>query len=158
MKHTKRARSTAPRCPYCGSHSILRSADGIYRSNHNHTMLYVCRNYPSCDSYVRVIPGTRQPMGTLANGKLRALRHEAHHYFNKLYTQGSMTREDAYQWLSAVLGIPMSQTHIGLLGEYYCQLVIAESQKVLNLPETKNHSQTGFHRHIPQKSVKNPVV
>ena len=37
---------TAPRCPYCGSHTILRSADGIYRENARNDMLYVCKNYP----------------------------------------------------------------------------------------------------------------
>ena len=41
---------TAPRCPYCGSHTILRSADGIYRENARNDMLYVCKNYPACDS------------------------------------------------------------------------------------------------------------
>ncbi|MDG6146488.1 DUF3268 family zinc-finger domain-containing protein, partial [Lactococcus formosensis] len=45
------------RCPYCGSTVELRSADGIYKENKNHTMLYVCRNYPVCDAYVRVHPG-----------------------------------------------------------------------------------------------------
>ena len=44
----------APRCPYCGSHTILRSADGIYRENSRNEMLYVCKNYPACDAYVRV--------------------------------------------------------------------------------------------------------
>ena len=29
----------APRCPYCGSHTILRSADGIYRENSRNEML-----------------------------------------------------------------------------------------------------------------------
>ena len=54
---------TAPRCPYCGSHTILRSADGIYRENARNDMLYVCKNYPVCDSYVRVQRGTKIPAG-----------------------------------------------------------------------------------------------
>ena len=45
------------RCPYCGSSVIYRSADGIYRDNPKHTMLYVCSRYPACDSYVRVHAG-----------------------------------------------------------------------------------------------------
>lgn len=53
---------TAPRCPYCGSHTILRSADGIYRENARNDMLYVCKNYPVCDSYVRVQRGTKIPL------------------------------------------------------------------------------------------------
>ena len=95
-------------------------------------MLYVCSRFPACDSYVRVHPGTKIPMGTMANRQLRALRNEAHHYFDQLYKRGLMSKEDAYQWLASILAAPMGQAHIGLLGEYYCRQVIAESKKVLN--------------------------
>ena len=84
------------RCPYCGSHIILRSADGIYKNNNSGTMLYVCSRYPACDAYVRVLPGTKTPVGSLANGNLRALRREAHKYFDRLYMTGIMNRNEAY--------------------------------------------------------------
>ncbi len=64
----KRARNRVPRCPYCGSPGVLRSANGIYKDNLQNAMLYVCKRYPVCDAYVRVHPGTRLPMGTLATG------------------------------------------------------------------------------------------
>ena len=83
---------TAPRCPYCGSHTILRSADGIYRENARNDMLYVCKNYPVCDSYVRVQRGTKIPLGTVANRELRELRAEAHRQFDKLYKHGYMSK------------------------------------------------------------------
>lgn len=35
-----------------------------------------------------------------------------------------MTRNGAYRWLSARLGLPMDATHIGNMGEYYCRQVI----------------------------------
>ena len=95
-------------------------------------MLYVCSRFPSCDSYVRVHPGTKTPMGTMANRELRILRNEAHRAFDQLHKRGLMTREDAYRWLASVLGVPMGQAHIGCLGEYYCRRVIEESEKVLN--------------------------
>ena len=132
MKKKQRAQRTSPRCPYCGSHSVLKSADGIYRNNSRNTMLYVCSRFPTCDSYVRVHPGTKVPMGTMANRELRALRNETHHYFDQLYKKGHMSKKDAYQWLASILAAPMGQAHIGLLGEYYCRLVIEESKKVLN--------------------------
>ena len=91
----KRAQNTAPRCPYCGSHSVLRSADGIYRCNDKNTMLYVCSRYPACDSYVRVHPGTKIPVGTMANQELRALRNEAHRNFDQLHKKGLMSKEDS---------------------------------------------------------------
>lgn len=130
-KKRSRARNQAPRCPYCGSTSILRSAEGIYRDNSRNTMLYVCRNYPACDAYVRAQPGSHLPVGTMANGKLRALRKDAHRYFDQLYKRGLMTKEEAYHWLADTLATPMDRAHIGLLGEYYCGVVIQESQKLL---------------------------
>ena len=37
---------TAPRCPYCGSHTILRSADGIHRVVLAHVEHVVARIFP----------------------------------------------------------------------------------------------------------------
>ena len=111
--------------------SVLRSADGIYHENHSHTMLYVCSNYPRCDAYVRTHPGTNIPVGTLANHELRTLRNQAHHYFDQLYLSGLMSKQDAYLWLAGLLQVPLSKAHIGFLGEYYCNEVIAESKKLL---------------------------
>ena len=90
MKHKKKRKGVvnyAPRCPYCGSTTVYRSATGIYKSNPNDVMLYVCTNYPNCDAYVQTQKGTAIPLGEMANGELRALRNQAHRYFNKLYLQ-----------------------------------------------------------------------
>ena len=103
-------------------------------------MLYVCRNYPACDAYVRVQPGSNLPMGTMANGKLRALRREAHFYFDQLYKRSIMTKDEAYLWLAEILAVPMSRAHIGMMGEYYCGLVIAESKKLLQHYRAKNEA------------------
>lgn len=119
------------RCPYCGSSVKFRSADGIYRDNSNRTMLYVCSHYPECDSYVRVHTGTRVPVGSMANKKLRTLRKTAHEYFDQLYQSGLMDKQAAYQWLSDLIAAPLSEAHIGYLGEYYCQVVIDECRKLL---------------------------
>ena len=129
--------STGMRCPYCGSTVILRSADGIYRSNKDHTMLYVCSKYPVCDAYVRTHPGTSIPVGTLANRDLRALRKEAHQSFDQLYLSGLMSKQDAYLWLAELLQAPLSQAHIGYLGEYYCRQVIEASKALLDQQKRK---------------------
>ncbi len=105
------------RCPYCGAPVIYRSADGIYRDNSSGIMLYVCSHYPQCDAYVRVHAGTNIPVGTLANHELRTLRRTAHHYFDQLYQSGMMSKQDAYQWLADLICAPLSQAHIGYLGE-----------------------------------------
>ena len=75
--------------------------------------------------------GTLEPMGSLAGPKLRQLRYAAHREFNKLYQSGLMSKRDAYQWLAMTVQAPMAHAHIGHLGEYYCQVVIDESRKLL---------------------------
>ena len=70
-------------------------------------------------------------MGSLAGPKLRQLRYAAHQEFNKLYQSGLMTKREAYQWLAMTVQAPMAHAHIGHLGEYYCQVVIDESRKLL---------------------------
>ena len=119
------------RCPYCKSTITLRSADGIYKENSAGTHLYVCSRYPECDAYVRVLPGTSKPVGSMANGSLRALRTEAHRHFDQLHLTGLMTRNEAYFWLASMLQAPLSQAHIGYLGDYYCRQVIEESKRIL---------------------------
>lgn len=131
MKRKQKNRNEVHYCPYCGSKTEFRSADGIYRDNSRGEMLYVCKRYPACDAYVRVYPGTMEPMGTIANKQLRRMRKEAHHYFDQLHARKIMSRKEAYLWLSDMLGLPINQTHIGLMGEYNCQRVITESQKML---------------------------
>lgn len=130
-KKRKGINYTAMKCPYCGGSVTYRSADGIYRENPRGVMLYVCSRYPSCDAYVRVHEGTTIPVGSLANGELRALRREAHQWFDRLYREGIMTKDDAYEWLSELISAPRSQAHIGFLGEYRCRQVIAESRKLV---------------------------
>ena len=120
------------KCPYCGSAVHLRSADGIYRENSGNTRLYVCSKYPMCDSYVRVHPGTTVPVGSLANAQLRALRTTAHKHFDKLHETGIMSKKEAYGWLAFMLQSPLSQAHIGYQSEYYCNLIINESNKLLD--------------------------
>lgn len=128
------------RCPYCGSPVVYRSADGIYHDNKYNTMLYVCSRYPACDAYVRVHAGTNIPVGSLANHELRSLRRTAHHYFDQLHQSGMMSKQDAYQWLADLVCAPLSEAHIGYLGEYYCKQVIEESRKLL---ERQNFREKG---------------
>lgn len=138
MKKRKGFLAGNMRCPYCGGKVVYRSADGIYHDNKKGAMLYVCSNYPECDAYVRVHAGTNIPVGTLANHELRTLRRTAHHYFDQLFASGYMSKQDAYQWLADLLAAPLSEAHIGHLGEYYCKLVIEESRKILDMQQKKN--------------------
>ena len=137
MKKKKTKDFSSMRCPYCGSTVVFRPAKGIYSRGYENTTLCVCSRYPECDAYVKCHPGTRIPMGQLADKKLRTLRQQAHRSFNRLYESGLMTRKDAYVWLSEKIMLPPGMAHIGALGEYYCGEVIRESEEYLraNLKE-----------------------
>ena len=139
MKHKKNGKNqtiqSGPkigRCPYCGSAVVIKSADGVYRENRDNAKLFICSRYPECDAYARIKDGTTDiPMSSMANGKLRALRIEAHRQFDKIYSSGLMSRGEAYSWLAYLLCIPRGHAHIGELGEHYCNVVIEESKKLL---------------------------
>ena len=129
------------KCPYCGSRVQLKSADGIYKDNSKGAMLYICSNYPECDAYVRTCAGTNIPAGTMANSALHRLRILAHKNFDIICKNCIMSKRDLYLWLANLLNVPLSQAHISFLGEYYCRLVIDESQKIqFSLGVTPRHS------------------
>ena len=130
-KKGKGANANSMRCPYCRSPVIYHSADGIYRENKNNTMLYVCSRYPECDAYVRVHAGTKLPVGSMADHKLRSLRRDAHRAFDRLHESGLMCKEDAYRWLADLICVPLAHAHIGHLNEYYCKQVIEKSTELL---------------------------
>lgn len=67
----------------------------------------------------------------MANGKLRAMRTDAHRVFDQLYLKHYMPKKTAYAWLSATLEVPIQKAHIGLLSELQCELVIRETKKLL---------------------------
>lgn len=59
-----------------------------------------------------------------------------------IYQVANLKPEDDSQ----MLGLPMSKTHIGLMGEYYCELVIQESKKLLGA-SNRNRHQIQFRGH-----------
>ena len=91
---------------------ILRPAAEIFRDCQNDRKLYVCHNYPACNTYVAAHPGTNQPMGVPANGDLRNLRIQAHRKFDRIWQTGIMTRENAYRWFADSFGLSLKDAHI----------------------------------------------
>ena len=73
---------------------ILRPASEIYHDAKSDRKLYVCHNYPACNTYVAAHPNTDKPMGVPANGDLRNLRIQAHRKFDLIWKNGIMTREE----------------------------------------------------------------
>ena len=69
------------------------------------TMFYVCSGYPECNAYVSANQKNNRPLGTMADGELRNLRIQAHRALREIWTQGYMTKNSTYHWLSGKLAL-----------------------------------------------------
>ena len=130
-KKAKKNQQRVVRCPYCGAVAVIRPASEIYQDERRKDELYVCRNYPSCKAYVGIYPGTKTPMGVLANGDLRNLRIRAHRKFDRLWQSGIMSRQDAYRWMADYFCLPQKEAHIGMFSEYRCNELIKKCDSLL---------------------------
>ena len=110
---------------------ILRPASEIYHDAKSDRKLYVCHNYPACNTYVAAHPNTDKPMGVPANGDLRNLRIQAHRKFDLIWKNGIMTREEAYRWFADSFGLSLRDAHIGMCSEYRCREMIRLCNEVL---------------------------
>lgn len=111
-------------CPYCMDKTVLVGGDVIYphRPDLYKKWFYSCR---PCGAYVGCHPGTKKPLGRLANGELRKAKQEAHAAFDPLWKSGRRKRKDAYAWLAANIGIDVNDCHIGEFDVKACKLVVA---------------------------------
>lgn len=125
-------RAKAPTCQYCGSASKCVDSAVIYNGR-SFGWVWTCARYPACDAYVGCHPGTKKPLGILADKTLRAAKNAAHEAFDALW-RAKMTREGCskreartkgYLWLSAALNLPPEKCHIGMFTEDLCRAVVA---------------------------------
>ena len=100
-------------CGECGALCSKVKGDRIYphRPDLYKLSFYLC---PQCGAYCGVstdFSNPRSPAGPVT----RKNRVWAHKAFDKLWQSGQMSRTQAYQWLSSVLGIPAHRCHIGMM-------------------------------------------
>ena len=114
------------RCPICGSQArrttrkeIARGPKELYGE-----FVYVCKNFPECDTYVGCHKGTWVPMGTLADRNLRNQRVRAHRAFDWSWKSNKMTRHESYELMAELLEVDFKSAHIGKLDLGQCQKVI----------------------------------
>lgn len=119
-------------CPFCNNSVSLVDSAKVY-DGRSYGLLYLCNSYPECDARVGCHSGTITPLGTLANKELRRWRSRAHGRFDYLWKSGRISRKAAYKWLSQELGLPPSQTHIGMFNKEQCQSVVMAVEELLNL-------------------------
>lgn len=114
---------SAPICPYCRTPSALVTGAVVYPHRRDLYELSFYQCLP-CDARVGCHPGTKAPLGRLANAELRALRSQAHAALDPKWQTGGMTRSAAYAWLAKELQTPDGRVHIGEMNEAECHRVI----------------------------------
>ena len=72
------------KCPYCEKVPELVTGDKVYPHRKDLYSKWFWRCEP-CNAYVGCHPGTKNPLGTLANQELRAWRLQAHHAFDPIW-------------------------------------------------------------------------
>ena len=111
------------KCPYDNATVELKDSKMIYGRSYGN--VFICSNFPKCNSYVGVHKKNNEPLGTLANAELRELRKKAHKLFDPIWKGQKMTRYNAYKKLSNAMGTNVKDTHIGMLREEECKLAIS---------------------------------
>lgn len=110
-------------CPYCSRKAKLVAGSVVYPG----LVKYVHRNYwrcDPCDAHVGThINNPTIPLGRLANKALRKKRVETHKQFDWLWKSGNMSRSEAYEWMSKVLGTSKNRSHIGKIGIKDCDKI-----------------------------------
>ncbi len=119
-------------CPYCGSVAVLRDGKYVYGDRTKGERLYVCSNYPNCDSYVGVHKGTSIPLGMLANSELRNKRIRAHKLFDSIWKNKLMSKKEAYRWMEYFMGVSENDAHIGKFSDYRCEELMKKCKEILS--------------------------
>lgn len=119
------------KCPYCGAKVVLKDATYIYhtKESRSYGYVWVCSNFPKCDSYVGCHKGTQIPLGRVANKELRKYKSEAHKVFDRFWKSGLVSRKEAYVWLADMLHIKEEDCHIGMFDIDMCKQVISICNK-----------------------------
>ena len=129
-------------CQYCQSEAKL--ADSVIVYGRSYGPIWICSNYPKCDSYVGCHKDTNKPLGTLANRELREWRKKAKEPFNRLwkekiinkitqYIPQTSPRSKAYMWLTEKLDIPGEETHFGLFDIDQCKKVFEIVMSIIEI-------------------------
>jgi hypothetical protein len=126
-KKKERKVISPPICPYCGDTSIYTDSSRIYGRSYGG--VWLCINYPQCDSYVGCHGTSKSPLGRMADKELREWKKRAHAVFDPLWREGQFSRTEAYQLLSKFLEISIEQAHIGMLDVDQCKRIVGGIQK-----------------------------
>lgn len=114
-------------CPYCKQPSNLVDSSVVYGISYG--LVYLCQ---PCNAWVGVHKGTENAKGRLASKELRLVKIEAHMFFDIIWRNKLLTREECYQWLSGELNLPAEYTHIAMFNLETCKKTVQLCKKRLN--------------------------
>lgn len=100
-------------CQYCGK-----------EAKKTHTEYGVRFECFPCQAWVGTHKSSGNPLGTLANAKLRASRMLAHEVFDYLWQTKIYDRRACYSALAELMHITESKCHIAMFNEFHCDSVL----------------------------------
>ena len=112
------------KCDYCSRDAKLVGAEKIYTHRRDliNKLFWSCE---PCEAYVGCHPGTKNPLGRLANAELRRAKQSVHRVLDPLWKSKKMTRRDAYALLANGLNIALQNCHVGMFDVPTCQAALA---------------------------------
>lgn len=109
-------------CPYCNAKAKLVSSAAVYGKHYG--KIWLCSNYPKCDSFVGVHKDTDKPLGTMANKLTRWWRKKTHESIDWLWKDKVMSRKNVYYAIKNLMNMTEDQAHIGKFTADQCKELI----------------------------------
>ena len=122
-----------PVCPYCKKKARLTDDLEVYGPRQSFgKKMYVCTDFPKCDTYVGCHPKSDEPLGEMANKELRDARIKAHRAFDRLWKlkaerenlKPCEARQIGYRWLSFQMDLEVHDCHMAKMTLEQCLRVV----------------------------------
>lgn len=124
------------KCSYCNQNAKIVRGEVVYpmiSSVKNLKFWYCapCHAWVGCHKANRQLGLTgREPLGTLADARLRRCRRMVHDVFDPLWLCGQMTRGQAYRALAKEMGIMVDKCHVAMFDEPLCDRAIEACERL----------------------------
>jgi ssDNA-binding Zn-finger/Zn-ribbon topoisomerase 1 len=119
-------------CPYCHAKANLADSAIVY-GGRSFGKIWLCSNYPKCDSYVGAHKNSDKPLGRMANKELRAWKVACHNLFDPLWKGKLLSRTVAYEYLQRITGLPAEKAHIAMFDVPECKKLHAALRRDIGI-------------------------
>lgn len=122
-------------CPECGRRMVLRVTRKFTYKDGSPRKFYGCPGWPACKG-THGCDKDGKPYGKPGDEKTKRARMDAHEVFDRLWKDKHMSRDDAYEWMQAVMNMTESEAHIGNFDVSQCaRLRELAEEKLIELEE-----------------------